>query len=496
MRKEVLCILGVLLGGCWAQAQQMPYGYAAPAYYPGYPQTAQAAPSGFADPAYQGYPQTAQAMPYNPGQDANTYAPSSGYAPSEGYGQNVPYSPPPVFTPSMGGGGGETVGALPEGEDTSAATLTRGLGIPNRAAWFSVDYLLAHLQRDRLTNPLVTQGNPADLRPGALGQPSTTILFGDDDYKFGTRHGVRVQAGVYLDSSRTFSVDAAGFYIFPDNLHAQFASDATGTPLIARPVINASNGQLRSFLTSFPGSFSGSTAVDARSELWGFETNARCEFDLAPSIRANVLGGFRFVRLNERLSVSDQLTPITPGAFSFLGATNFVSPPNSITDQDLFATTNNFYGVNLGSQVRWERSWLSLSAYGKVALGMTEEKLRIQGSTTLITPAGNQTAPGGILALPSNIGNYSRSVFGVVPEAGLTLGIEPIRHVRATVGYSFLYWNNVLRPGAQIDRIVNPGQVPTDSNFGVINAGPHPIVDLMDKSFRVHTLNVGLELYY
>ena len=163
---------------------------------------------------------------------------------------------------------------------------------------------------------------------------------------------------------------------------------------------------------------------------------------------------------------------------------------------DLFETANNFYGVNLGSQVRWQKDWLFLSAYGKVALGSTEEKLRIQGSTTLVTPTGNQTAPGGILALPSNIGNYSRSVFGVVPEAGLTLGIEPIRHVRATLGYSFLYWNNVLRPGAQIDRIVNPGQVPTDSNFGVNNAGPHPIVDLMDKSFRVHTLNVGLELYY
>ena len=335
-----------------------------------------------------------------------------------------------------------------------------------------------------------------DPHPGALGQPGTTILFGDDDYRFGTRHGVRVQGGVYLDSEQTFSVDAAGFYIFPDNIQSRFASDDTGSPLIARPVLNAFVGQLRSFLTSTPGLFAGSTTVDARSELWGFETNARYEFELAPSIRANVLGGVRFVRLNERLGITDQLTPIVPGAFTFLGPANFVNPPNTIRDQDLFETANNFYGVNLGSQVRWQKDWLFLSAYGKVALGSTEEKLRIQGSTTLVTPTGNQTAPGGILALPSNIGNYSRSVFGVVPEAGLTLGIEPIRHVRATLGYSFLYWNNVLRPGAQIDRIVNPGQVPTDSNFGVNNAGPHPIVDLMDKSFRVHTLNVGLELYY
>ena len=335
-----------------------------------------------------------------------------------------------------------------------------------------------------------------DAHPGALGQPGTSILFGDDNYRFGTRHGVRVQGGVYLDSEQTFSVDAAGFYIFPDNIRSSFASDDAGNPLIARPVLNALVGQLRSFLTSAPGVSAGSTTVEARSELWGFETNARYEFDLAPAIRANVLGGFRFVRLNERLTIADQLAPLTPNSFTFLGPANFVNPPNTLRDQDLFETTNNFYGVNLGSQVRWQNQWLSLSAYGKVALGSTEEKLRIQGSSTLVTPAGNQTAPGGILALSSNIGNYSRSVFGVVPEAGLTLGVEPIRHVRATIGYSFLYWNNVLRPGGQIDRIVNPALVPTDTNFGAATGGNHPIVDLMDRSFRVHTLNLGVELYY
>ena len=78
---------------------------------------------------------------------------------------------------------------------------------------------------------------------------------------------------------------------------------------------------------------------------------------------------------------------------------------------------------------------------------------------------------GGILALPSNIGSYSRSVFGVIPEAGLTLGVQPINHVRLTAGYSFLYWNAVARPGDQIDPRVNRGAIPGDPTFGTAGRG-------------------------
>lgn len=499
MRKEMLCVLGVLLGGCWAQAQQMPYGYAAPAYYQGYPQMAPSMPA-YGWPAANG-----AAGGYNyPANYANAqYAPMN-----NGYGMNYPYAqgvppalPPQAMTamPMATGPVGDPVvqGELPTGTTGGDPAIATGGFVPtNRSMWVSVDYFLAHLQRDRLTNPLVTLGDPADAHPGALGQPGTRVLFGNNEYRFDTRQGIRAAGGIYLDSAHAFSVDLGGFYVFPEELRSTFASDPNGNPLIARPVLNALVGQLRSFLTTSPGTFAGSTTVEAKSEMWGAEANARYEFDLAPSVRANVLGGVRFLRLRERLAISDQITPLQDNILTFLGPANFVNSPNSIQDQDVFETTNSFYGINLGSQVRWQNQWVSLTAFGKVALGSTDEKLRIQGTTTLVTPAGNQVAPGGVLALPSNIGNYSRSVFGVVPEAGLTLGIEPIQHVRATLGYSFLYWNNVLRPGNQIDRIVNPGQVPTDVNFGVNNAGPHPIVDLSDRSFRVHTLNIGLELYY
>ena len=490
MRKEMFCILGVLMGGCWVQAQQVPYGYTPPAYSQGYPQMAPSMPA-------NGWPNAnGGAGAYNyPVNYGNGQYPvmNNGYGMNYGYAQGVQPAPPPQFA-NVSPADPVVQGEIPAGGEPGIA---KGGFLPaNRSLWVSVEYFVAHFQRDHLTNPLVTRGDPADAHPGALGQPGTQVLFGDEQYRFGTRQGVRTQAGIYLDSDRTFSVDMGGFYVFPEQLRSTFASDAAGNPLIARPDLNALVGQLRSFRTSTPGFLSGSTTVEARSELWGGEANARYEFEIAPSVRANVLAGVRFLRLSERLSVSDQLTPLVPGFISFLGPANFVNPPNSIQDQDSFETTNSFYGVNLGSQVRWQNQWVSLTAFGKVALGSTDEKLRIQGTTTLVTPAGNQTVPGGVFALPSNIGNYSRSVFGVVPEAGLTLGVEPIQHVRATLGYSFLYWNNVLRPGGQIDRVINPGLVPTDVNFGVNSAPPHPIAVLNDQSFRIHTLNFGLEFYY
>ena len=90
MRKEMLCVLGVLLGGCWAQAQQTPYGYAAPAYYQGYPPMAQAIPYNAWPPANGG------AGSYNnPANYVNAqYAP-----PNNGYGMNYAYAQT-KFTPA------------------------------------------------------------------------------------------------------------------------------------------------------------------------------------------------------------------------------------------------------------------------------------------------------------------------------------------------------------------------------------------------------------
>ena len=67
---------------------------------------------------------------------------------------------------------------------------------------------------------------------------------------------------------------------------------------------------------------------------------------------------------------------------------------------------------------------------------------------------------GGLLALPSNIGSYSQNEFAVVPELDLKIGYQMTKQCKLTLGYTAIYWSNVVRPGDQIDLNVHPGQIP------------------------------------
>ena len=109
--------------------------------------------------------------------------------------------------------------------------------------------------------------------------------------------------------------------------------------------------------------------------------------------------------------------------------------------------------------------------FTKIGLGITDQQVRIDGVSSLLSPSGNQTAAGGILAQISNMGYHDRQVFSVLPEVGVNVGVDVTQHLRMKAGYSCLFWPNVVRPGALIDRTVNPAQVPTAQEFADV-AGP------------------------
>ena len=47
-----------------------------------------------------------------------------------------------------------------------------------------------------------------------------------------------------------------------------------------------------------------------------------------------------------------------------------------------------------------------------------------------------------------------------VPEANLNVGFRLTDHISASVGYNFLWVADVVRPGDQVDRVVNFAQTP------------------------------------
>ncbi len=153
--------------------------------------------------------------------------------------------------------------------------------------------------------------------------------------------------------------------------------------------------------------------------------------------------------------------------------------------------------MQVGGRVRYESKWFYLDAFAKVGLGLTYQQLAIAGDATLVS--GGEVvdrAPGGILALPSNIGNFDRTRIGVVPEVGFNYGVEVTDHIRLKAGYSFLLLSGAARPGQQIDRQLNSGQVPGDQSFGSIAGLPYPRRFFKEETFWMHTLNFGFEVHY
>jgi hypothetical protein len=380
----------------------------------------------------------------------------------------VPYDLPPSY------GGGYPGDCFPGDARSSFGTET---------FWVTGSFLHGWLSRPFLNGPLVTIGSINDPVAGALGQPSTVVAFGRDEYQFPNLNGARVEFGVNL--TNRISLDFQGWVLGPSHIRSLFFSDATGSPFIARPVFNTMTQAEGSFGTSVPGLAVGATQIEAKQQLFGFEANARYQSNWTPYLTVDWLAGYKRVQLEEDLLIRDFITPIG-GATSFIG------------DFDRFAATNQFNGGQIGTRFRWQSGfdWFGMTGYGKLALGATNQTVEIEGQSATVTAAGVQTATGGILALSSNIGHHKRQVFGVIPEAGVGIVLMPCRYVRLHAGYSALYWNDVLRPGDHIDRRVNPALVPTSRSFDPGAPRDFPAFTFRGRDVWLQTINFGLELYY
>ncbi len=364
----------------------------------------------------------------------------------------------------------------------------------NESCWLSADATVSFFRPMQFATPLVTLGNANNLRPGALNQSFTTVAYGNNSVDMSAIPGIRLEAGMFLDDQNCYSLEWTGFMAFQRSQSFSVGGDANGNPVIARPFFNVATNAEDAFLVSLPNFFTGTVNVETTSRLYGMEFNARAHKYYGKNLHADGLFGLRYARLSENLTIQDQLTPIQNNQLNFNNT--FVNSPNSLTDLDSFSTANDFFGAQIGGRLRWEAPRFSLDSFAKLALGVTREQVTINGSTTLVTPTGSQSAVGGILAQKSNIGTYSRGVLGFVPEFGLGVTADITPHVRARLGYSVLWWNNVVRPGSQIDRNVNPGQAPGSPNFGATTGAASPFFRFNDESFWSQSFTIGLEAHF
>jgi hypothetical protein len=120
------------------------------------------------------------------------------------------------------------------------------------------------------------------------------------------------------------------------------------------------------------------------------------------------------------------------------------------------------------------------------------ETVLVNGSTTVIEPAlAPFTSPGGLLAQGTNSGVRSRNRLAFIPEINVNLGYRVNDQLSLTMGYSFLYFSDVVVAGGQIDRTVNLSQNPGPI---VGPVSPAPLFNTTD--YWVQGLSLGMDYHF
>jgi len=345
----------------------------------------------------------------------------------------------------------------------------------------TVEYLLWWIKDSPAAPPLVSTGT--------LGDPGVSVLLGGKDVDTDEHHGGRFTLGVWLTQARDLGLEASGFILPESSVQRSVSSSGQpGSQDLFIPFFDVTRPGESTTLLSEAGEFAGTAQESLTTSLDGAELNVVRRLVASPAWRLELLGGFRYLRLNERLTFSTS-SPLIQ------------QPADIFRTEDAFETDNSFYGGQLGvrSEHRWGRFFVQVA--GTVGLGAMHQAVDIRGSLVAneFTQFGEpHTFPGGYFAQPTNIGEHARDVFAVLPEGRVTLGLQLTPWAALTVGYTFLYASDVVRPGDQIDRGINPTQNPSFTG-----AVPAPLVGPARPAFRVHGadvwaqgLTVGVALRY
>jgi hypothetical protein len=355
--------------------------------------------------------------------------------------------------------------------------------------YVSGEYLLWWTRGDPLP-PLVTAGSVGDLTtagvsPGALDRPGTVVLFGNSDANDRTRSGGRFMAGWWFGCDHCLGVEGGGFFLGKQT--DRFTATSFGTPILARPFFNVLLNQQDAEFVAEPGNaamngvaarppLAGTITGTASSSFWGAEADLRSRLCCGPCYYVDVFGGYRYLGLDDTLTVSESLQAFeTATPFAFVGF-------------DSFKATNRFNGGQIGLDGELRRARWSLGLRTSIALGDVSERVDISGGKSLngVASAGDLLTQQG-----TNIGAFHRDRFAWSPQIGLKLGYQVTNHMRAFVGYDFLYVSSVVRAGDQVNLLVNPLPL-----AGVAGGPAEPSFAFHGSDFWAQGVNFGLEFRY
>ena len=332
--------------------------------------------------------------------------------------------------------------------------------------WGSAEFLL-WWAKGGVTPALVTT-SPSGTPQGAAGVlPGAEVLFGRSYLGDQVQAGGRVTLGIWLDEAH--NVGAGGRFYATTGHSDSFTS--SGEEILARPFFNVLLDQNDSLLVNFPGVVSGELEADYSNENFlGAEAFMTIMMQRNRCRRIDLIGGYQFLRLDDRLII-DSTHNITQAGVQ-------------LDIRDHFAAQNEFHGGQIGLRGQMMRGCWSLDALGKVALGSMRQEVSISGRTQ-VAPGAN--FEGGLLALPTNIGEHQRDKFAWIPEMTLNLRYHATPNVSFHVGYTILWISDVVTSGRHIDTGVNPTQI-----GGPLVGPARPAFDFQDESYWLQGINFGV----
>ena len=390
---------------------------------------------------------------------------------------------PGITDPSSFTYGGNSCGAAGNGCCTNSHDDCCSCGAccnPYHGFWARGEYLMWWMS-GATAPPLVTTSPTGTPITDAGVLPDAEILFPTEELGIDGRPGGRFTLGYWFNDAETWGVEGSYFILDKGGDGIIANSDNDGSPILARPFIDAATGLEDSFIVAYDDVFAGGVTVASASDVMGAEVNVRHSMLGNRWCKMDLLAGYRFLKVNESLSIYQNQTSIDPGGV--------IPLDTQISIQDDFVTRNSFHGGQVGMILQKEHRRWTFEGTGKVAFGSWNQQVRIGGFTSVAVPGQPiDVQEGGLLALASNSGNYERDRFVAIPEFGMNLRYQLTRSCKVSVGYTFLYLSRIARPGNNIDRQIDTDQLPPP-----IGPGAFPEFTFKESDAWLQGVNVGLE---
>lgn len=345
--------------------------------------------------------------------------------------------------------------------------------------------------------PLVTTSTNSSIpraQAGVLTDSTTRVLFGGGDVLTDAFEGARLRLGVWLDRGHAWGFGIELFEIGTET--ETFGATSDGDPILSRPFFNTETGVEDAGLVAYPGVASGSVVASAASRFRDLSLTFRrlrcCNEGTSPLFfygrqgnfcsRTEALFGLRALELEEAVAIHEDMVSTD------------ITSPGSLDIREQFDTRNRFDGFDIGWSYRRVRGFWSVDTMLRMAIGNTRQRVTIQGNTTVNDPTNTppvQTLPGGFLTQTSNIGTYEQDEFAVIPEFRLNVAYQLTQQFKFVVGLTAIYWSNVVRPGDQMSRDINPNLFPPPS--ATFSGTQRPAFDFDTTDYWARGLNLGLE---